>query len=419
MAVVIEGERQAFERLVAQTAYRPRSPDALCAELERQLAFQTRPSSEGLDELAALLARWLGGARDLDAVARLVETHRDQPLAHFYAFAMRREVGDARAARASLAALRELDPGDPHAAQLASHLAGEAVVAASEELRLANIAKLATTALLRNPYQLAVGAIFEAIRGHEVARVLDVGVGAGAQLVELLALLREHDHRVRRIELVGLDFMDEFLERAGERIADVDGPDGTEVVYVPVCGRIEELDEVRVLEIRGAAGLDAANATIALHEVPGERKLAALRNLRRVAPRHLLIAEWNYCLENTLPETSVEFLLNVRSASADFVSALTERYPHDEARAVVRDWLSQAGGQITCPAEARQECFLHVASWRALLERSGFRAAPVEERWLAYAENGDRASVEDRATWIATSRYGGWPPIALIHAVPV
>jgi hypothetical protein len=418
VSVAFVGEREAFERLVAQTAYRPRSPEAVRLELERQLALQSQASDEGLDELAALLARWLGGERDLGAVADLVETHPGQPLVHFYAFVMRREAGHAEAARSSLAALRELDPGDPLAAQLASHLAGEAVVAASEEARLANIAKLATTALLRNPYQLAVGAIFEAIRGREVARVLDVGVGSGAQLVELLALLRAHEHRVRRIELVGLDFVDEFLGRAGERIADVGAPDGTEVVYVPVRGRIEELDEAQVREIGGAAGLAAANATIALHEVPGERKLAALRNLRRLAPGHLLLAEWNYCLENTLAETRVEFLLNVRHASADFVSALMERYPHDEARAVVRDWLSQAGGQLTCPAQARQECFLHVATWRALLEQTGFRTAPVEERWLAYAQSGDRASVEDGATWIATSRYGGWPPIALLHAVP-
>ena len=59
----------------------------------------------------------------------------------------------------------------------------------------------------------------EAIRGDEIARVLDVGVGSGAQLVELLALLRTHEHRVRRIELIGLDFMDEFLERANSVLA--------------------------------------------------------------------------------------------------------------------------------------------------------------------------------------------------------
>lgn len=418
MAVPIDSERAAFERLVTDTAYRPRSPEALRLELERQLAFQSRPREEGLDELAELLARWLSGNRDLDGVAQLVETHPSQPLAHFYAFAMRREGGQLEAAGASLAALREIDPADPHVAQLSAGLVGESVAAVSEQERLANIAKLATTPLLRNPYQLAIGAIFEAIRGDEAARVLDIGVGAGAQLAELLALLREREHRVRSIELVGLDFVEEFLERAGGRIAEAAAPKGTEVVYIPVRGRIEDLGEAQVREIRGTAQLAAANATIALHEVPGERKLAALRNLRRIAPAHLILAEWNYCLENTLPTASVEFLLNVRSASADWVSALTERYSRDEARVVVRDWLSQSGGQITCPAAERQECFLHVASWQALLQHAGFRTAPVEERWLAYADNGDRANVEDDATWIATSRYGGWAPIALLHAVP-
>jgi len=151
VGVATVSEREAFERLVAETAYRPRSREALRAELERQLAFQSRPNVQGLDELAALLARWLCGERDLGDVAQLAETHSGQPLVHFYAFAMRREAGHAEAARSSLAALRELDPGDPLAAQLAASLAGEAVAAASEEARLANIAKLATTALLRNP----------------------------------------------------------------------------------------------------------------------------------------------------------------------------------------------------------------------------------------------------------------------------
>jgi hypothetical protein len=418
VGVVIETDREAFERLVVASAYRPRTPEALRAELDRQLAFQPLPSEEGLDTLASLLARWLGGDQDRDAVGRLEAAYPDQPLVHFYAYAMRREAGQVEAATASLTALREIDPDDPHVAQLAAALAGEAAAPIGEEQRLANIARAATTPMLRNAYQLAVGAIFEAVRDQESARVLDVGVGSGAQLAELLALLRMREHRVRRIELVGLDLVDEFLGRAGERIAQDGQLEDTEVVYVPVHGRIEELDEAQVREIRGTSGLVAANATIALHEVPGECKLAALRSLRRLAPAHLMVAEWNYCLENTLPTESVEFLLNVRSASAGIVSALAERYPHEMARGFVGDWLSQGDGQIVCPAAARQECFLHVACWQALLEHTGFRPAPVEERWLAYAELGERASIEDDGAWIATSRYDGWAPIALLHAVP-
>jgi SAM-dependent methyltransferase len=413
-----EADRRRFERIVGDTAYRPRSPDAIRTELERQVGFQSEPDDHGLGELATLLASWLAGGHDLGAVAELADAYPVQPLVQFYALAMRREAGDVEAARRSSSALLALDPDDPLAVQLAADLDGDTVLAASDETRLSNLAKLADTPLLRNPYQLAVGAIFETIRDLDVARVLDIGVGSGAQLAELLALLGEHENRLRRLELVGLDFVDEFLERAGQRVADTRIPIETEVVYVPVRGRIEDLDDRQAREIAGESGLDGANATIALHEVPGEQKLAALRNLCLIAPRHVLIAEWNYCLENTLSEKSVEFLLGARHAAADFVAALTERYSFEEARQVVRDWLAQHGGQLTCPAGHRQECFLHVTSWQALLEESGFDLAPCDESWLAHAEHGDRASLEDDAMWIATSVYSGWSPIALVHAVP-
>jgi GRAS domain family len=406
--------------MVADTAFRPRSPEAIRTELRRQIGFQPQPIDDGLDELGMLLARWLGGERDLEAVSGLSSAYPAQPLVQFYALAMQRDAGDAGAARETVAALLALDPDDPLAAQLAAALGGQRISVVGKEARLSNIAKLAATPLLRNAYQLSVGAIFESIRDLDVARVLDVGVGSGAQLAELLGLLGQHENRLRRLELVGLDFVDEFLECAGQRVADMRAaPSGIEVVYIPVRGRIEALDDRQVLQITGDSGLAAANATIALHEVPGERKLAALRNLRRVAPAHLLISEWNYCLENTLAETSVEFLLNARHAAADLAAALGERYPYEEAREAVRDWLSQGVGQLTCPAEERQECFLNVASWQALLGPAGFHTAPCEHSWLAYAEHGDRACIEDDGRWIAASRYSGWPPIALIHALPM
>jgi SAM-dependent methyltransferase len=307
---------------------------------------------------------------------------------------MRRKAGDIDAARESLAALRVLDPDDPLAVQLDAGPDGEPVPAVSGEARLANIAKLAATPLLRNPYQLAVGAIFETIRDLEVARVLDVGVGSGAQLAELLGLLREHEHRLRRLELVGLDFVDEFLQRAAQRVADAPAPLNTEVVFVPVMGRIEALQDPQLGQIAGSSGLDAANATIALHEVPGERKLAALRNLRRIAPGHLLIAEWNYCLENTLPETSLEFILNARHAASDSVAALTERHTHQEARHVVRDWLSRAAASSSArrpaPGVLPQRRLLANATQTRRLPASTLRAVLAVPRRVTATAPGSK-----------------------------
>jgi hypothetical protein len=69
--------------------------------------------------------------------------------------------------------------------------------------------------------------------------------------------------------------------------------------------------------------------------VPGGAKLAALRALHRLAPARLVIAEWNYCLENVLAETSREFVFNVRSVAAAMVRDGHAARGADDARAYV------------------------------------------------------------------------------------
>ena len=412
------GERAAFEELVLETAYRPRSPGVLLAELEGQLRYQPEQRRDGLEALAEALALVFsaGVEEGLPALAGAARENPEQPLCQYYLLAARLQAGDASGAREALAGLARADPDDPMVEQLGLHLEGRPIPGISEERRLGNLARFAATPLLRNPYHLAVGSIFEAIRERERARVLDIGVGGGAQMSELLGLLGREDHRVRRLEVVGLDFVDEFLAAAGERLAAgaAELAGRVEVVYTPVRGQVEALDDEAVERITAGGPLDAVNATIALHEVPGEAKLAALRAIRRLAPRRFALAEWNYCLENVLPETSVEFLLNIRRATTGMVAALRERLPLGEARAVAGDWMSMAGGQLTGPAAGRQECFLDATTWRALLERCGFAVTAPGEALLGYAQ--DAAAVRVEGWYVATSRYAGAAPIALIEA---
>jgi GRAS domain family len=414
-------DRATFERLVERTVERPTSADAIRRELARQALYQPEPDGKGLDELAALLQRRL--ARDGnglgEAVGELERTFSGTPLIHLYAFAIHREAGENSRARLSLDALLDADPGDPMAAYFDAHLRSQAVAAASEEQRLANIAKLASTPLLDNPYSLAVGVMFDAIREREHARVLDVGIGSGAQMAALLAVLDRNPHRLRRLEILGLDIVPESLTAAASRIGDAAEAlaGATEVAYEPVEGRVEALDEPAVRKI-ASSGLNAANATIALHEIPGESKLAALRALRRLAPARLVIAEWNYCLENLLAETSTEFVFNVRSVAAAIVASLRERYTVEEARAIVRDWLSQGRGQLTCASEQRQECFLQVTTWRVLLQQCGFDVHPIDHAWLSHATYPEHATVAEDGSHIETSHYAGAAPIALLVATP-
>jgi hypothetical protein len=407
--------------LVRATACRPLSVEATRAALERQTQYQPEPDRRGLDELATLLARrFADGEAHLDpTIEQLERAYARQPLVHLYAFALRREAGDGAQARRSLDALLALDPGDPMASYFDADVLSLPVVSASEEVRLANIAKLATTPLLKNPYSLAVGILFETIRDRDSARVLDIGIGGGAQMEQLLTLVSCLPHRLRRLEIVGLDFMAEFLTQAGERIgAAADQLAGqVEVGYEPVEGRVEALDASTVAVLT-ARDIDAANATIVLHEVPGEAKLAALANVRRIAPQRFVLAEWNYCLENILPETSTEYVFNVRAVAAAMVAALRERHSFDASRAVVRDWLSQGRGQLTCPSDQRQECFLEIATWNALLEHCGFEVLRARERWLEHAAKQGRAAVAEQNWYLKTADYGGATPIAMVVAAP-
>lgn len=414
--------REAFERLVRETAYHPTTPEAILPELERQTLYHTEPRREGLEGLADALARAfagsLGEAERL--LAGLASQYREQPLCHYYLFAVQRQAGDVAAAKKSLGHLGRIDPGDPMVDLLHLHFAGQPIPGITEEVRLANLRKFASTPLLKNPYQLAVGVIFEEIRDLEQARVLDVGVGSGAQMVELLGLLQREPHRLRRLEIVGVDFVQQFLETAGRNIlARAQELAGRVTVsYRPVQGRIEALDGAALRAITSDGPLDAANASIALHEVPGEAKWVALQNLRALAPVRFVLVEWNYCLENVLPETSAEFLFNVRRVVAAMVAVLRERYSVAEARDVVRGWLSQAGGQLTCPAPQRQECFLDAASWKALLEASGFALRPPDPNLLKYVERPDRAGTGPEPWYLAAYQDQRAAPITLLEGVP-
>jgi hypothetical protein len=414
-------DRAAYEQMVARTARRPLSAAEIGAELERQTLYHPEPDVRGLDELAAVLGRRFvdGDVHPDESIRDLERTFAHQPLIHLYGFAVRREAGQDAAARRSLDALLALDPGDPMATYFDAFLRSEAVIPASEEVRMANIAKLASTPLLRNPYSLAVGVLFEAIRERRRARVLDIGIGSGAQMEALLTVLGRLPHRIERLEIVALDLMPDFLFGAGQRIAAaaVALHPKLDVVYEPVEGRVEELDASTIQAIAGH-GLDAANATIALHEVAGERKLDALSNLQLMRPGRLVLAEWNYCLENVLPETSTEFVFNVRQVAAAMVAALRERYTIEESRAVVRDWLSQGAGQLTCPRERRQECFLDVTTWKALLEACTFSVPSLDPRLTQHAAEPAHATIAEEGWYVKTSSNAGATPIGLLVASP-
>lgn len=414
--------REPFERLVRAAAHRPVTAEAVLGELVFQTLFFPNPDRSGLDELAgALLTALSGRLSDArDRLSDVVRQYPDQPLCYFYLFAAQCQAGDRGAAVDTLGRVSDMRPEDPLVDLLLAHFAGKAIPPTTQSARLAFLRKFASTTILRNAYLLAVGAVFEAIKGTAHARVLDIGVGSGAQMCELLGLLERRRHRVRRLDILGLDVVDEFLRTAADAIAARSAqlaPD-VAVSFQPVKAHIEELDPSTAADIVRGGPLDAANATITLHEVPGERKIDALRNLRGLRPKQVVLVEWNCLLENILPETTVEFFFNIRHIATAWAVGLQERYPLAEAHDVVRAVLAQGEGQLTCPAALRQECYLDAGCWKALLEHTGFSVTNPSATLLEFADRPDRAAL-DAVPWrLAAYRDRSVTPLVLLEAVP-
>ena len=100
------------------------------------------------------------------------------------------------------------------------------------------------------------------------------------------------------------------------------------------------------------------------------------------------------------------------------VAALRERYPIEESRAVVRDWLSQGAGPLTCPRKQRQECFLDVTTWKALLEACEFSVPSVDRRVTQHATDPAHATIAEEGWYVKTSSNAGATPIGLLVASP-
>jgi hypothetical protein len=224
--------------------------------------------------------------------------------------------------------------------------------------------------------------------------VLEVGVGAGTQIIALLERLTSDPGAVETLEIVGLDVVQEYLDGVESRLEASRGG-LLPFTFEPVLGRIESIDDGTHERIaRGA--VTAINASIVLHEIPGQGKLTALENLGRFEQATLALAEWNFTTEKVLASREFLFLFNMRGAAAAMVRAVRPQHGLDTARNGVRIWLSQGSDQLAGGADERQECFLSADAWDQLLALTGWRSVRT-----ATGPSGDDAPAPI-VTWSAT-----------------
>ncbi len=111
-----------------------------------------------------------------------------------------------------------------------------------------------------------------ALAGHEEASLFEIGIGKGAQVVDLVEALVRRSETLRCLRVFALDpdvdnLRDaaSWLRRTSERL-------GVRIPFYPLCARLEELTPRDFGEIRRVAGADdiVINSAFALHHTTHE-----------------------------------------------------------------------------------------------------------------------------------------------------
>ena len=149
-------------------------------------------------------------------------------------------------------------------------------------------------------HELANQYLAHAVAGRSEVSLFEIGIGKGAQVVDLLETLVQHSKELRSLRVIALDpdvdnLRDAagWLRRTGERV-------GVRISFHPVCARLEDVtvDELRSLR-RLAGGPLVVNSAFAFHHTThglGDREhrtrmLAALA--QELCPELLTLVEPN------------------------------------------------------------------------------------------------------------------------------
>jgi len=144
-------------------------------------------------------------------------------------------------------------------------------------------------------------AIARAIEKHAEATVIDVGIGTGrqmSQLIEMLATARDAGTlALRHLTVVGIEPSDWALDQAARNVRETARTAGIALTFVPVYGAAESLSADEWTRIEEASDTDALviNASFALHHIADtdgcDQRDAVLQRLRALDPALLVLSE--------------------------------------------------------------------------------------------------------------------------------
>jgi SAM-dependent methyltransferase len=218
------------------------------------------------------------------------------------------------------------------------------------------------------------------VSAQEQAVILDIGIGNGEQLAELIHLCGSRDAAPRRLVVVGLDLSAPSLANAQRNLLAAAERWGIDFRFIALNKQVEALTDEDWALLDGLEGTRVVNATFALHHLRNEDTAPDVRDqlfqrLRRWRPRALVISETDAEF-NTVPLP--ERTGNVYDYFLGMFQHLDALDIEEGDRLLLKlGMVAREIEDILGPnEEERCERYESGPHWRERLERAGFALTP-------------------------------------------
>ncbi|MEO0536111.1 MAG: GRAS family protein [Cyanobacteria bacterium P01_A01_bin.123] len=145
--------------------------------------------------------------------------------------------------------------------------------------------------------ELATGLMIDACDGRDDVTLIDIGIGTGRQMVELLYHLAHKRRSPQRVHIIGIEPSIQSLSLAQKAILATAHGLPFEVTFTPFCNGIEDLDNQAWQQLSHQCNCPIINASFALHHICDiarqDVRTAVLQRLHQLNPTLIVLSEPN------------------------------------------------------------------------------------------------------------------------------
>ncbi len=138
--------------------------------------------------------------------------------------------------------------------------------------------------------QITNNAIIEVIRQNTEVTIVDIGIGQGTQMVNVIESAKNLTH-LKKMVVVGIEPFEDALRQAAATIQSYQGKVPFDIEFIGIHNFAENVDFASIQNLTGAI---IVNASLALHHIQsGQLRTQTLARIKKINPAAIILIEPN------------------------------------------------------------------------------------------------------------------------------